>query len=59
MPKHSSHILELAHRGARHRYDELERFPIVRSTALMVLLSRGGSDGAVFEGLAHTRIGGP
>jgi hypothetical protein len=23
MPKHSSHILELAHRGARHRYDEL------------------------------------
>ncbi len=36
----------------------LERFPIVRSTAVMVLLSRGGRNGAVFDGLAHAGVGG-
>jgi hypothetical protein len=36
----------------------LERFPIVRSTAVMVLLSAGGEDGAVLDGFAHSRVGG-
>jgi hypothetical protein len=35
----------------------LERFPIVRSTAVMVLLWAGGPHGAVFDGLAHPRAG--
>ena len=35
----------------------LERFPIVRSTAVMVLLSPGGTHGAVFDGFAHARGG--
>jgi aminobenzoyl-glutamate transport protein len=36
----------------------LVRFPIVRSTAVMVLLSAGGEDGAVLDGFAHSRVSG-
>ena len=43
---------------ARYEMTLLERFPIVRSTAVMVLLSPGGTHGAVLDGFAHARVGG-
>jgi len=35
----------------------LERFPIVHSTAVMVLLWRGGRNGTVLDGFADARAG--
>jgi hypothetical protein len=43
---------------ALHALHVLERFPIVHSTAVVVLLSPGGTHGAVLDGFAHARAGG-
>ncbi|MGH9887683.1 MAG: hypothetical protein ACREBE_19285, partial [bacterium] len=40
------------------KVSSLERFPIVRSTAIMVLLRRGGLHGAVLDGFADAGVGG-